>query len=70
MTAMEDAMIVEEIKQLLERLVLPRLDVIAKQLEGLRQQPDSMESGMREFRRSWAFLNLAKKLDYCYRRPG
>lgn len=52
MTAMEDTMIVEEIKQLLERLVIPRLDVIAKQLEDLRKQSDSMESGMREFRRS------------------
>lgn len=52
MTAMEDTMIVEEIKQLLERLVTPRLDVIAKQLEDLRKQSDSMESGMREFRRS------------------
>ena len=29
MTEMEDAMLVEEIKQLLERLVVPRLDVIA-----------------------------------------
>lgn len=55
MTAMEDTMIVEEIKQLLERLVIPRLDVIAKQLEGLRKQSDSMESGMREFRRSLGF---------------
>ena len=55
MTEQEDAAIVEEIKQLLERLVVPRLDVIAKQLEGLRKQSDSMESGMREFRRSLGF---------------
>ena len=38
-------------EQLLERMVA-RFDAIAEQLEGLRQQSDSMESGMREFRRS------------------
>ena len=55
MTAMEDAMLVEEIKRLLERLIVPQLDAIQRQLEDLRKRSDSMESGMREFRRSLGF---------------
>ena len=55
MTAREDAMLVEEIKRLLERRIVPQLDAIQRQLEDLRKRSDSMESGMREFRRSLGF---------------
>ena len=48
----DDAKIIEKIKELLERMVIPRFDAIDKQLEDVKKRSDSMESGMREFRRS------------------
>ena len=55
MTTMEEELIIREIGRLLERMVVSRLDAIEKQLEDLRKRSDSMESGMREFRRSLGF---------------
>ena len=48
----DDAKVIEEIRQLLERMVVPRFDAIDRQLEDLIKRVDSMEAGMGEFRRA------------------
>jgi len=49
---MEENVIVEEMKQLLERMVIPRFDAIDRQLADLNKRVASMEAGMSEFRRA------------------